>query len=161
MNTKRTRYPSAFSLVETVTALGIVSIAVLTLVALIPSGLDDLRKSSLKQAEARIVQSVVGVYQMVSWGAPGTSMTLPDKELYFDIRGTALKKGAPEHAITAKAVVDKTLPTLSGDSSPSKHLRKVKVLITSQINNPNAFDNPTLYQERSVMVANLEQTKLN
>lgn len=157
----RTQRPNAraFSLVETVTALGIVSIAVLTLVALIPTGLDDLRKSSMKQAEARIIQSVVGTYQMISWGTPGSSMTLPDKEFYFDIRGTALKKGDFDHAITAKTVVEKTAPTLSGDSSPSKHLRKLRVLITSQVNNPDAFNDPNLHQERSVVVANLEQTK--
>lgn len=153
--------PKAFSLVETVTALGIVSIAVLTLVALIPTGLDDLRKSSLKQAEARIIQSVVGTYQMISWGSPGASMTLPDKEFYFDIRGTALKKGDIDHAITARTVVDKsTPPTLAGDPTPSKHLRKLRVLITSQINNPEAFSDPQLHHERSVIVANLEQTKL-
>jgi uncharacterized protein (TIGR02598 family) len=114
----------------------------------------------LKQAEARIIQSVVGTYQMISWGKPGASMTLPDKEFYFDIRGTAVKKGHIDHAITAKAVVDKTVPTLSGDKSPSQHLRKLKLMITSQVHDSNALSDPSQYIERSVVVANMEQTKM-
>ena len=160
MNIQKQIRFKAFSLVETVTALGIVSIAVLTLVALIPTGLDDLRKSSQKQAEARIIQSVVGAYQMVAWDNSQSLLKKPEKEFYFDMRGTYLKKGSLEHAITAKAIVDPVPPTLAGDTTPAKYLRKVRIRITSQINDSTAFQNPKMYTERTAIITNLEQTKL-
>lgn len=160
MNQTKNQHRKAFSLVETVTAMGIVSIAVLTLVALIPTGLEDLRKSSQKQAEARIIQSVVGAYQMVAWDHKDSIVKRASKEFYFDMRGTSLKKGSTEHALTALCTVDPVAPTLAGDTSPTKHLKKVKIKISSQIFDGNAFNTPGMYIERSAIITNLEQVKL-
>lgn len=160
MNQTKQQNRKAFSLVETVTAMGIVSIAVLTLVALIPTGLEDLRKSSQKQAEARIIQSVVGAYQMVAWDHKDSIIKKPQKEFYFDIRGSSLKKGATEHALTALCTVDPTSPTLAGDTSPANYLRRVKIKISNRVYDGNAFTTPGMYIERSAIITNLEQVKL-
>ncbi|RBP44482.1 uncharacterized protein (TIGR02598 family) [Roseimicrobium gellanilyticum] len=153
---------AAFTLVETVLALAIVAGAVLSVVAMLPIGMEDLRQSYMKQAEARIIQTFIADYEMKSWGkAGGTEMTLKDKTLYFDARGTVLPKaGVFEHAITAKATMQKDWPKLPGDPTPSRHVRRLDVKITQAINNPEAFEDPKLYIQRSAWVANFDQTKL-
>jgi len=147
-----------FSLIESVLAIAIVGSAVLTLVGLLPSGLDDLHKSSMKQAEARIIQTVVGDYQMRSWGSAGSNMGLKDREYYFDIRGSMVTKGTLEHSITAKTQMDPQNPSLPGDSTPAKHLRRIKILFSTQIQNPDAFTNADLHHERNIWIANVDQT---
>ena len=150
-----------FTLVETVLALAIVAGAVLSIVALLPVGLEDLRKSYMKQAEARIIQTFIADYEMKTWGKAGADMTLKDKTLYFDSRGTVLPKaGVMEHTITAKATMLKEWPKLPGDPTSSKHVRRLDVRITESVNNPNAFTDPKLYSQRSAWVANFDQTKL-
>jgi uncharacterized protein (TIGR02598 family) len=153
---------AAFTLVETVLALAIVAGAVLSVVAMLPIGLEDLRQSYMKQAEARIIQTFIADYEMKSWGkAGGDEMTLKDKTLYFDARGTVLPKaGVFDHVITAKATMQKEWPKLSGDPTPSRHVRRLDVKITQAVNNPDAFENPQLYIQRSAWVANFDQTKL-
>jgi uncharacterized protein (TIGR02598 family) len=152
---------AAFTLVETVLALAIVAGAVLSVVAMIPIGLDDLRQSYMKQAEARIIQTFIADYEMKSWGKAGNEMTLKDKTLYFDARGTVLPKaGVFDHAITAKATMQKEWPKLPGDPTPSRHVRRLDVKITQAVNNTNAFEDPKLYIQRSAWVANFDQTKL-
>lgn len=149
----------AFSLVETVLALAVVAVSLLTLVGLMPGGLEDLRRSGASQAEARIIQSVMSGYQMNSWGSPGSSMALPDKDFYFDMRGMPVTRNHRDHAITARAVVDAVNPTLAGDATPSPHLRRLRIRITQALQAEDAFTNSRLHVERSVLVANLEQTK--
>lgn len=150
-----------FTIIETMLALAIVVTSVLTVVALLPSGLEDLRLSSMKQAEARIIQTFVADYEMKSWGKAGANMTLPDSTLYFDIRGTLLPKaGGMDHAITAKATMQTTMPTLAGDQSPSKHLRKLEIRITNFVNNANGLLDPKLYDVRTAWVANFDETKM-
>ena len=167
MNTPPTR-PSAvphrtrgFSLVESVVAIAIVSVSVLTLVGLLPGGIEDLRQSALKQAEARIIQTFVADYQMKSWGSAGANMQPQDKELYFDIRGTRIsQKDTLDHAITGRATVDPEKPQLFGDKSGSNHLRRVTILISDQVQNTDAFTNPKLHHVRSAWIVNYDQTKL-
>jgi uncharacterized protein (TIGR02598 family) len=150
-----------FTLVETVLALAIVAGAVLSIVAMLPIGMEDLRQSYMKQAEARIIQTFIADYEMKSWGKAGASMTLADKTLYFDQRGTVLPKaGVFGHVITAKATMQKEWPKLPGDPTPSRHARRLDVKITSHLNNPRAFEDPKLHTQRSAWVANFDQAKL-
>lgn len=152
---------AAFTLVETVLALAIVAGAVLSVVAMLPIGMESLRESYMQQAEARIIQTFIADYEMKSWGKAGAEMTLKDKTLYFDARGTVLPKaGVFDHAITAKATMQKDWPKLPGDPTPSRHVRRLDVKITQAVNNPKAFEDPKLYIQRSAWVANFDQTKL-
>lgn len=164
---RRPRPVAGFSLVEIVVALAVVATAVLTMVALLPSGLDDLRKSASRQADARIAQAVVADYQMQSWGAPSATMTLPGKDFYFDIRGTEVdikvESGKLEHAFTARAQVksDPAKPALAGDRDSTRQLLRLSIRITDKINNPDALeDGSKFFRERGVWVANFDQTKL-
>jgi uncharacterized protein (TIGR02598 family) len=152
---------AGFTLVETTLALAIVAGAVLSVVAMLPIGLDDLRQSYMRQAEARIIQTFIADYEMKTWGKAGADMTLADKTLYFDARGTVVPKaGVMEHTITAKATMLKDWPKLPGDPTPSRHVRRLDVRITDHINNPNALTDPKLHIRRSAWVANFDQTKL-
>jgi uncharacterized protein (TIGR02598 family) len=150
-----------FTLVETVLALAIVAGAVLSIVAMLPIGLDDLRKSYSRQAEARIIQTFIADYEMKSWGKSGAEMTLADKTLYFDSRGTVLPRpGVFDHSFTAKGVMQKEWPKLPGDPTPSRHVRRLDVRITDRVNDPSALTDPKHYIQRSAWVANFDQTKL-
>ena len=93
------RKNTAFSLPEVALSMGIAATALLTLISLLPMGLDTLRSSSQKQAEARIIQAVMDRYQTGAWleqnGSTGmTSVQLKDSTLFFAQTGTEVESAA-------------------------------------------------------------------
>lgn len=77
----RPRRHSAFSLVEVTLALGLISFAVVTILALIPSGLAVLRSSMDQSLEAQIVKGI-GARSILS-----SFDNVAVKDLYFDEEG--------------------------------------------------------------------------
>lgn len=91
---RENRKPKAFSLVEVTMAIGIVSFAVLTLVALLPSGLRSVRESANETAISAIVRSVRGELNQASFSDVTT--VLPAQVWYFNEAGNRLDESAPE-----------------------------------------------------------------
>ncbi len=74
----------AFSLIETVLALGIMALAVTAMLGLLPHGIEMSRKAANAAAETRIVDTISA--QLASM--PFASLSLQDhKELHFDDQG--------------------------------------------------------------------------
>jgi uncharacterized protein (TIGR02598 family) len=145
--------------------MGIAATALITLVALLPVGLDTLRDSSAKQAEARIVQTILDRYQTGGWleqaAAGGTrELLLKDRTLYFDQTGSEVESAAAIDCNYAVRVSVGTAPTLQGDAQSNEYLRQVRVRIAhSALNLDTALaEGSGMYRERSVWIALLEQT---
>lgn len=62
---------AAFSLVEVVLAVGIMALGVVTILGLLPHGMEMSRKTANEQAETRIVDQLVGEVQAADWATMG------------------------------------------------------------------------------------------
>lgn len=58
---------AAFSLVEVVLAVGIMALGVVTILGLLPHGMEMSRKTANEQAETRIVDQITGEIQASDW----------------------------------------------------------------------------------------------
>lgn len=99
-----------FSLIEVTLAMAIASVAIITLVGVIPQGLATMREAGDQAIEARIHQQIMGELQMASFDRLGEFDRLV---IYYDAQGEELGDsssggGAPdplEHIYSARVVV--------------------------------------------------------
>lgn len=61
------RKAAAFSLVEVVLAVGIMAVGVVTILGLLPHGMEMSRKTANEQAETRIVDQLIGELNATDW----------------------------------------------------------------------------------------------
>lgn len=139
-----------FSLVEVVLATGIMALGVVTILGLLPHGLEMSRQTANEQAETRIVDLVVGEMQAIDWN----KITPDEPQIrYFDDQGLELlQTGGDEFKMHLNYVVqvqvpvlDVKLPTNDKDvgRQVNKNLRRVIVkMISEPLPNFN-FDAPT------------------
>lgn len=146
----------AFSLVETVIAVGITALIVLGLLGMLPSGLENLRQSGYRVAAARIVQSIHADYQMKDW-KDVISTTKATTDYYFDDRGTRLFTATdPLKSYVARASVENS-PILPGAAATNPHLRKVIIRISDKPENPDALTDPQFYRQHQTLVAKVDK----
>jgi uncharacterized protein (TIGR02598 family) len=161
----RRRLAPAFTLPEVALSVGIATIALLTLLGMVPFGLDTIRASANKQAEARMVQTITTFYQTTPWvtqdgGSGSTKIELKDKMFFFDQTGAEVQNAdAADRMYTVEAKVEPTPPTLQGDNWGNPYLRRLRLRFTDRPNYTEALkDNSKQFSQRAVWVANLEQT---
>ena len=131
---------SAFTLAETLFAMAIVSFALLTIIGLMPSALDELRQSERRAAEARILQSLAAEYELLPWqeiknfGRRGP--------FYFDEAG--LQRLNIDETTRYQAQIE--VPTgrlaeltLPGETNPSPYLKQLRISITDRIQDAGAL----------------------
>jgi uncharacterized protein (TIGR02598 family) len=104
---------SGFSLIEVVLAMAIASVAILTLVGLIPQGMDTMRAAGDQAIEARIHQQLMSEMQMASFAS--LDRAFHGLEIYYDAQGEELgdnrgagvasAAGSLEHIYTARVSV--------------------------------------------------------
>jgi len=156
----RRRYPAtiraAFTLAEVTISVGIAATVMMTLLAIMPLGLDSLRSSASRMADARIIQAVAADYQMRDWSKVKPSDEAPIL-MAFDDRGTGVNHGSREHIYTAQIVLADDSPVLTGDTSGNPFLRRLRVRISERGDMADAFSIPAFYREHHVMVANIEK----
>jgi|GEM_PF-6349171 len=167
--TKKTRrnFAAGFSLVEVTLVIAVAAITILPLMSLLPFGLDTMRLSASRSAEARMLQIIASDYQMRPWvkNATGVSereVQLEDTEYFFDEAGLPVQKDSFSHTFSARAIVAPgNGPNLNQDNSggPNRYLRLLTIRITSDLKNDQALnENSDSSWERSLFIANLEQT---
>jgi len=110
-----------FSLIEVVLAMAIASVAIITLVGIIPQGMETMRAAGDQAIEARVHQQLMSELQMASFE---TLNTFHDMEVYYDAQGEELgdskspsgsgEKGSFEHIYTARISV----PDIGGGRLP-------------------------------------------
>jgi len=131
------RLGRGFSLVETVLAMAVMSLAVTVLLGLLPQGLEMARKAGISAGESRVTTEVLGELSQVDW----TSLAGYDgKKFYFDDQGVRLD-GASDAQISFVARVNLPEPlNLPGSSAASSDLRRVVIDIASTPDPGYQFD---------------------
>ncbi|PTX98261.1 hypothetical protein DB345_05350 [Spartobacteria bacterium LR76] len=120
----------AFSLIEVVLALGIVSFAMMAVVGTLPVGLRSAQQSRSQIAAANIARQIQGDLQQISFESSSsddlTIATLPDNPFYFSQDGTRSQERDAYYvaSFTLNAI---NAPGLSVNSS---NARSVKVSIS-------------------------------
>jgi len=133
LQTVRARLAAAgFSLVEVVLAVGIMALGVVTILGLLPHGLEMSRKTANEMAEARIIEHIVGEMQSTDW----QSLNTYGQQLrYFDDQGLELPNlNSAESRFALNYVVrvdvpalDVQLPTNRVAATPDANLRRVTI----------------------------------
>ena len=84
---RRRRPPTAFSLVEVVLAIGVISFCLLTVLGLMPVGLSTLRRAMDTTTETQIVKQIGGNALLTPYSKLGTDFS--GKSFYFNADGQA------------------------------------------------------------------------
>ncbi len=147
-NLRRRSTQLGFSLVEVVLATGIMALGVVTILGLLPHGLELSRKTANEQAETRIVDVIVGELQSTDW----SNLQPAPKIRYFDDQGLELMRdqmGGDEFKMLLNYVaqvttpaLDVKLPTNTPALAPSKNLRRVIIKMISAPLPEFNFDTP-------------------
>ena len=123
---------AAFSLVETVLALGIMGLAITALLGLLPQGIEMSRQAANTAAETRIVDSIVGQLNAVPYSSLQASN---GTELRYDDQGVLVSGTTEDDQSTfvARIVVTPVasglfLPTL-GSSAAERGITRVAIQI--------------------------------
>lgn len=134
-----------FTLVETVLALGIVATVMVTLMALLPTGMDIMKEAGTNTVGARIANQLVSEIQLSDYEK---IQQWNGKEYYFDDMGTELTKNDQEsknrRIYTARIEVDEKSPELPGKYE-NKYLKRVVVKVAGYIGGaePDFSDPPS------------------
>tara|TARA_R110000850_G_scaffold17996_22_gene54651 strand:- start:2977 stop:3558 length:582 start_codon:yes stop_codon:yes gene_type:complete len=114
-----------FSLVEVTIAMAIAAVAVVSILGLLPQGLDTMRAAGDEAIQARIHQQILNEIQMTPFNAKETNSAVEafnKLEIYYDgqgeelgnSKGSSSVKGSFDHIYTARV----TLPKAGSDSAP-------------------------------------------
>lgn len=113
--TKHAGPNSGFSLVEVTIALAIAAVAIVSLIGMLPSGMNTMVEAGDTAIMARIHQSVLGAMQVTDFEDLNEEFHL--EELYYDSQGEQLdssQEGELEHIYSARIHV----PEMVGGSMP-------------------------------------------
>jgi uncharacterized protein (TIGR02598 family) len=92
--------PQGFSLPEVAIAVAIAALGIITLLGLLPAGLDNVRQAGTAVSVSRIYQQMVSEIQSADWGVAPSNGTgawsnltkYDDARRYFDSEGTPLNR---------------------------------------------------------------------
>lgn len=145
---------AAFSLVEVVLAVGIMAVGVVTILGLLPHGMEMSRKTANEQAETRIVDQLVGEAQSSDWDTMGGIASQSGGiKRFFDDQGLVISGSAGSvdellNYVARISVADFTekdtgmlLPSRNGKTT-NKNLRRVLVEVAATQDKNFNFDSP-------------------
>ena len=130
----RARRCLAFTLVETVIAIGIVATVMVALLGLLPSGVEIMSEAGRGTVGARIAQQLIGEVQLAEFDDVNT---FNGKERYYDDMGTEVKSfDAPRRVYTARIEVASEKPSVPG-SIESEFLQRVVIKVSDRPISPD------------------------
>lgn len=128
----------AFSLVEVVLAIGVVSFAMMAMLGTLPVGLKSSQQSRGQVATANISRQLQGELQQISFQSNSpdtlTIQNLADNSLYYTLEGTKTD-AASAYYVASFAVNGVSVPGLAIDPS---HARSVTVTLSYPASAPVA-----------------------
>ncbi len=109
MKNIQTSHSRAFSLVEVTIAMAIAAVAMVTLLGLIPQGMNTMREAGDQAIEARIHQGILSEIQLTPFegkGGGGSPLdSFNDQQRFYDSQGEELEekqRGELEHIYSAR-----------------------------------------------------------
>lgn len=153
------RSAHGFSLAESLIAIAIVSFSLLTIIGMMPPGLDHLKNSEDRAARARIISTLAAEYEAMNWAELQRVAGKKRGPIYYDRQGLETNKQV-EQIYGAEVLVSKgntSLEALPG-TNPSPFLTRVEIKVTSrpQANNPFGTGNELGLELRTLMLVNTE-----
>lgn len=136
-----------FSLIETVLALGIMSLAITALLGLLPHGLEMSRKAANASAQSRIVDQVQN--RLANSSFEGLK-ALKDQTLHFDDQGELLESDFRTAVYIVRVVASKSRIRLPGAGGEEDALRRFIVQIAATPRQDFDFDREPLNTYQSV-----------
>jgi len=127
----------AFTLVETVLALGIVSTVMIGLVGLMPAGMNIVREAGERSIGVQIGQKLIGEAQLVAFDE--VEQLAAQGERYFDDMGTEMENDGLGRFYRAVIEVSGESIRLPG-MRPSRQLKMVVVKVSGSPNDPSFSD---------------------
>jgi uncharacterized protein (TIGR02598 family) len=133
------RSRQAFSLVEVVLAIGVVSFAMMAMLGTLPVGLKSAQESRSQVATANIARQLQGELQQISFNAASsdtlTVQNLAGTPYYFTLEGTRTTDMADAYYEASFSVGGVNLPGLTVDPI---NARKVTVTLSHPMGTPVA-----------------------
>ena len=127
---RRGRVVRAFTLVETVIAIGIVSTVMVALLGMMPEGMNMIRQAGQRTVGVRIAQELIGRIQLADFDEVSSF----DNNVYhFDDMGTEVTSGDQRKIYTAKIEVSALEHRLPGAAQPSKVLKNVVIKVSDSL----------------------------
>jgi len=133
-----------FSLVEVTVAMAIAAVAVVSILGLLPQGLETMREAGDEAIKARIHQQILNEIQMTPFKAKQTDSPIEDYnglELFYDQQGEELEtsdEGSFEHIYSARVTIPKSgdpFPnSVTGESEGSKTFDGMKFAERADVN---------------------------
>lgn len=123
----------AFSLAETTMAVAIAALGIVSIMGLMPQGLETSRRTSNIAAQTRIMQEVIGDLQSMDWNSLDNYVLSQPTRSYDD---QGIRITTPDRFVSYVAHLDlmhdTTVPqTSTGNSGPGPYLRRLVVKIAS------------------------------
>ena len=126
-----------FSLVEVVLAVGIAALGIITVLGLIPHGLEISRKTGNEMASHRIASVLFAEYQAGDWSNLGSGTFTETR--YFDSDGVEILTSSSNFEGRLAYVAEATIPSqgealpsnAGGSSAQSPYLRRVIVQVAN------------------------------
>ncbi len=144
-------WKAGFSLVEVVLAVGIMALGVVTILGLLPHGLEMSRRTANEQAQTRIVEQITGELQSSNWATLGgiVGSTASGIVLQFDDQGLrTFDSMLTSYVARVKLEQDDEVTRgmqLSGKNNQTAfnlNLRRVRIDVASAQDKNFNFDNP-------------------
>lgn len=140
------RHSQAFSLVEVVLAIGVVSFAMMAMLGTLPVGLKSSQQSRSQVATANIARQLQGELQQISFNTTSTDtltvQNLAGTPYYFTLEGTQTTDLADAYYEASFAVGGVNLPGLAVDPT---NARSVTVTLTHPVGAPVANRQQTIF----------------
>lgn len=139
-DTSRPRFPrrarkTAFTLVETTIAIGIVAFAMLPILGLVPMGLGTFRDAITHTAEAQIVQGVSNEILLTDYAALADRYASP-RPAYYSDEGELLQAGDPRALFALTVTLQDVAAPASSALTPTAS--KSAVIAIHPVANPSA-----------------------
>ncbi|HSJ02652.1 MAG TPA: Verru_Chthon cassette protein B [Verrucomicrobium sp.] len=144
-----------FSLVEVTLAVAVTATVAMSLLGLLPAGLDGMRQSANASAHARILQTLAGQCQMTSW-AEITSTGYQSRTYAFDYQGGELDSAQESEATYLARAQVKAAPPLPGSADTNARLRLINIEIVNG-NHPEVFGTSKA-ESHTTQIAQMDDT---
>jgi uncharacterized protein (TIGR02598 family) len=126
---RRSRGSSGFSLVEVVLAMGIIAVAFIPLMGLLPIGLNTSKQAIDTTIQAQILQQMTGQAQLTGWSGLTTMCNGTANATYFDANGNVVTSASSAIYMAAFSVPANTvLP--GGATTPTLDTISIYILNT-------------------------------
>jgi len=158
MSSRRTVFLQAgFSLAESLIAIAIVSFTLLTIVGMMPPGLEHLRQAEERAARSRIISSLVGELESLEWSEIQRQAGAWMGPFLFDRQGLPTISGFDKIYVAQVRISPggSRAEQLPG-SNASPFLRGAEIRVSDKALAPNPFGGvaPMDYEIRTVLLSN-------